>query len=146
MNATLTFASAKTAGLSAEIALDQLGGSFAADHIGPDDESWELRWMNVYATLWPGGSTGALAPVLLRTDEVAPPWNAWDMAPPKGFSPYLPEHYNDVAVWPRREICYDGTGRSAADANDARNGWSPVDLVNTLRTLSPRSTVASSRS
>jgi hypothetical protein len=138
--AALTFTSARTAELSAQIAAEQLGGTFAVPQIGPPGQAWELRGLGVYVTLWPGGSSGGIGPLLVRTDQVSPPWDAWGgpgAGPPRSSVPFLPEHYNAVAVWPRREICNDGTGSIPVDANDPVNGWSPVEVASELRARSP---------
>jgi hypothetical protein len=138
---TLTFTSAKTAQLDVQLPSEALGGDFAVEHVGPDGEQWSFVGLSIDVTFWPGGSRGDIAPELRRLDAVVPPSSqpSPPVIPARDTidTPFIPEHWRTVAVWPQREVCDDGVNAVPFDADEAVSGLSPVDLVNDFVAASP---------
>jgi hypothetical protein len=138
LDSELEFTSGSSARLRAQLPAT-LSGSFSFDQIGTPGEVWQLNGFVLALDLWPGGSRGEITPDFSRVQtgpatppsepSVAPMLTSPGAAPP---TPTLPSRSSAIAVWPRREICANAGGGTAASATDKVIGWSVVDVVNDL--------------
>jgi hypothetical protein len=136
-DATLEFTNASVAHVSGQLPTDGLTGTFGFGQIGDPAQGWQAQSLSIDMALWPGGSRGAIRPELRQAGPPTPPSMlvspAITPADAPTPTPFVPDHWSAVAVWPRREVCpNDGRGGVVFDAADPLIGASPLDVVDAL--------------
>jgi hypothetical protein len=138
-DAELEFTSRGAATLHATFAAP-FSGTFAFTP-GTALDALQLVGMDSNMRLWPGGSSGRLSPKFQMQGANAPvvagPGSpaASERGPGPDLEPWEPQHWNDVAVWPRTARCDQG---AVQDAADRFAGWSPQQAVAELAARSQR--------
>lgn len=118
----LVFYGRRVAILDARFGPGESSGTLRVDAPVSKDPStrWTLAGFNLWASLWPGGSSGTFSPEFQPTSDGASGSSAVvtggvSTSPPPLPEPddnddiYVPEEWQAIGVWPRLEQCSPGT-------------------------------------
>ena len=121
LDTALIFSSGSTAALAAFVPAANLVGRFAFTSATQLD-GWDFKGLSLGISVWPGGSRGHIAPELYRrgSDVEPDPLPGALTGYVDSLAPAIPDHWNLLAVWPRREACLG----AVYDAHDRLAGWS----------------------
>lgn len=136
---TLTFYGRQVAELTSRFVPAELEGAleFAPFDVKTPDTEWTLHALNLFASLWDGGSAGAIRPEFVLSTQGTMGSGGAAASPPPATPPpsgvldqiAIPEQHDAIGLWPRLEQCPQGVVRAV---DDRVLGFSARDILNAL--------------